>query len=137
MRQVTSSTRCAVLLSIALFVNGCSVLPRKAPAAASRGVHHIVFCWLKDPGNTKHRAELIELSKSFADIPGVLSVAAGTSLPSTRPIVDSTFDVAIVMTFPNQSAMQSYLVHPAHTRAVEETLQPLVGKILVYDIVGR
>jgi hypothetical protein len=28
-------------------------------------------------------------------------------------------------------------VHPAHTRAAEETLRPLVDRILVYDIAGR
>ena len=33
-------------------------------------VSHVVICWLKDPGNEEARAELVQVSRGFADIPG-------------------------------------------------------------------
>lgn len=60
---------------------------------------------------------------------------AGTALKSDRPVVDSTFDLAILITFDSEKALQDYLDHPDHKVAVKDTLQPLVKRILVYDFV--
>ena len=106
-----------------------------APVVKPGYVTHVVICWLKTPSDAGDRQELIEVSKSFQDIPGVVHVSTGEVLPSERPVVVSDFDVAIVMTFENQEAMKAYLEHPQHKRAVEETLKPLAQKIVVYDFV--
>jgi hypothetical protein len=71
----------------------------------------------------------------FAEIPGVKRVRAGTVLPSARPIVDSTFDVAVVITFSDRKALSRYLKHPRHKQAVRLHLRPLTRKVVVYDFV--
>ncbi len=53
---------------------------------------------------------------------------------SDRSIVDDSFDVGIIVTLPNQQAMDLYLKHPVHTNAVEYVLKPLLKKITVYDM---
>ena len=63
------------------------------------------------------------------------SVSVGHSIPSTRPIVDSSFDIGILVTFANSRDMQSYLIHPTHKAATETILKPLVSKIVVYDFI--
>lgn len=78
---------------------------------------------------------MIDAAHGLADIPGVLEVHAGTVLPSGREIVDSSFDVAIIFTFPDRHAMDAYLKHPIHQQTLKDTIQPLVRKILVYDFV--
>jgi len=114
-------------------IGGCShteknfIIPKK--------VHHIVICWLKDPENSQARKKLIEASKDLSEIPGVLSVKAGSVLPSQRKIADSSFDVAIIISFANSQAMNSYLTHPRHKKMVKEIVQPMTQKILVYDFV--
>ena len=102
------------------------------PQAAER-VTHVVLVWLKTPGNAAARTKIIETSKTFATIPGVVRVTSGTALPSTRPVVDSSYDVAVVMTFEDEAALRAYDGHPTHKKAVEEVLRPLAGKILIYD----
>ena len=97
------------------------------------GVTHVVLCWLKKPGDADQRRQLIETAHGFAAIPGVSLIAAGTALPSTRPVVDSSFDVAFVMMFENETALHAYDEHPIHRQAVETLLRPLTQKILVYD----
>ena len=125
------------LVLLCLAVGGCRTTMTGAGPGSGGRVYHIVLCWLKEAGSVGQREQLIELSRTFKTIPGVLDVAAGTVLPSERAIVDSSFDVAIVLEFSSVKAMQDYLVHPGHVKAVTETLKPLTRKILVYDFVAE
>jgi hypothetical protein len=63
----------------------------------------------------------------------VLSLKSGSVVKSERAIVDSSFDVALVISLENQTALDHYLLHPTHVKLVEETLKPLVARIQVYD----
>jgi hypothetical protein len=96
-------------------------------------VTHVVVCWLKNPGDEQARQQLIDDSKSFTKIPGIVQVSTGRVLPSTRPAVDSSFDVAIVMKFKDENALKNYAQHPIHLAAVERTLKPLVARYVIYD----
>ena len=97
-------------------------------------VQHVVVCWLKNRGDLAARRELMVTSKSFVGaIPGLKRVSTGEVLPSTRPSVDSTFDVAIIMTFEDANALDAYGKNPKHLQAVEQTLKPLVARYTVYD----
>lgn len=100
-------------------------------------VTHVVVCWLKTPGDQRAAQQLIDDSKSFTQIPGIVNVSAGRVLPSTRPSVDSSFDVAIVMKFKDEDALKSYGQHPIHLQAVERTLKPLVAKYVIYDYLEK
>ena len=58
-------------------------------------------------------------------------------IPSARPIVDSSFDVAVSLTFATQADLQRYIDHPQHKAAAEQVLKPLVRKITVFDFGGQ
>ena len=115
----------------------CLLLASLAVSAYANGMHggveHVVVVWLKDPGNREHRQRIIRASDVLRDIPGVTGLRAGVMLPSERPIVDSSFDVALIISFSDAAALQAYLTHPVHVELVEETLRPLVDRIRVYD----
>lgn len=104
-----------------------------AATGGGEGIKHIVFCWLQQPSR-ENRARVIETSKELAVLPGIEDIAVGEALPGNRDIVDDSFDVGVSMTFRNRRAMENYLSHPGHVRRVREVLQPMCGKILVYDI---
>lgn len=124
--------RLPVFLFAGLFLlAGCAAC--KLPESEGK-LQHVVLCWLKNPGNVEARQKIIDVSKSFAAIPGVISVKAGTAVPSQRAIVDDSFDVGIVFTFADRQAMQTYLEHPTHTQAVRNVIAPLTDRIVVYDI---
>ena len=99
------------------------------------GVSHVVLVWLKTPGDTVEVDKIIQASREFQRIPGVVAVHAGRPLPSTRPTVDDSFDVGVVIRFRDQAALAGYDQHPAHVRAVREVLGPAAAKVLIYDIV--
>ena len=101
---------------------------------ASRGqVSHVVIYWLKNPGDETARQRIIDESAKFKEIPGVVRVTAGRAIPSTRPVVDSTWDVGFVITFKDEAALRAYDVHPIHKQAVSVS-RPLTAKLLIYDI---
>jgi hypothetical protein len=113
----------------------CAACTKLHTTSNSHGrVNHIVVAWLKNPGNEADRQKLIDTSRKFLQIPGVINVSAGRAVPSTRPVVDSTFDVAVVIVFRDEAALRSYDVHPIHRQAVDEVLKPLVKKQIVYDL---
>ncbi len=117
-----------ILLTLLLI--GCC--PDQAPTQQNP-IHHIVLCWLKEPGNTEHRAKIIETTRSLKKIPGILSISVGEAVPSERKIVDDSFDVGITLTFATEEEMNAYLEHPLHKKALKNSLMPLVSKVVVYD----
>jgi hypothetical protein len=124
------------LIGILVLLSGCASPSKSCCNTGSSQVQHIVVCWLKAPGNVTDRQRLIDTSRSFqGKIPGLLSVTAGTVLPSKRIGVESTFDVAVVMTFVDESALAEYEAHPVHQQAVKEVLKPLVERFVIYDFV--
>jgi len=99
---------------------------------------HIVVCWLKQPGDEQARQKLIQASRDFqGEIPGLVCVSAGRVAPSTRPAVDSFYDVAIVMMFVDEAALIDYGKSPQHQQAVRDVLRPLVDHYVVYDFVDK
>jgi len=96
-------------------------------------LYHVVFCWLKDKGNKVHRQKIIEITKSFRSIPGVLEASAGQVVPSDRDIVDDSFDIGILIVTQDRKSLQEYLEHPIHQKGKNEVLIPLVDRVLVYD----
>jgi hypothetical protein len=119
-----------LLLLTLLASTGCSGFGSRHDGA----LQHVVLIWLKDAGNAGQRAKIIEVSKSFLDIPGVLDVQAGKAVASDRDIVDDSFDVGLLVVVPDERRLAEYLAHPIHQRAKNDVLLPLVEKILVYDI---
>ena len=114
------------------FLSGCISIQIGTPPE-QKVIHHVVLCWLKEPGNAEHRQQIVEATESFREIPGVLAARAGQVIPSDRSIVDDSFDVGILILVPDDKRLTEYLEHPIHQKAKEEILLPLVEKIVVYD----
>jgi len=103
----------------------------------AHSISHVVICYLKHPGNPIERQQLIDASKTLSSIPGIIDMKMGRALPSTRPVVVSDFDAAFIFTFKDAAALDAYQTNPRHLQAVKEVLEPLVGKLIIYDIVNQ
>ena len=119
------------LCLLALLAVACAARGSRRPDAA---VQHVAIFWLKDHGNAEQIARISRISKSFSSIPGVLNVFVGTSLPSDRPIVDDSYDVAVIITFADTRAYHDFVNHPRHSQAVKDVVDTVVGKMRVYNI---
>lgn len=122
-----------IIMSVLFLLPACQ--QGKDRSHPTSNVHHVVVCWLNEPGNKEARQKVIEVSRGFSEIPGVIDVRVGRVVHSEREIVDSSFDVAIYLSFENEQKLFEYLNHPIHKEAVEKTLKPLVRKVIVYDFI--
>ena len=119
---------------ILIFASSCSVFKEQPP---KQRINHVVFCWLKEPGNAVKRAQIVQVSKDFKNIPGVLEVRAGEVITSSRDIVEDSYDVAIYLTFHTEADLDAYIKHPDHVAAVKSILKPFTKKVLVYDFIEK
>ena len=120
-----------LFVALLIFVSGCATTSKEP--VINDPVKHVVFLWLKEPGNMEQRQQIIAQTQTFRDIPGVMRVSAGEVIASEREIVDDSFDVGLTLTFSSVDDMNAYLTHPLHKDAVRNVLKPLVRKIVVYD----
>ncbi len=94
---------------------------------------HVVIFWT-DPANPKAADELLAgMNKYLRPIPGVLQFHAGRMVPSHRPVVERSYQVALNLMFADKQAQDNYQVHPLHVEFVEKVLKPLVKKVTVFD----
>jgi hypothetical protein len=94
---------------------------------------HLVIFWT-DPAQADAAGRLVAGANALLkSIPGVLALHAGTRVPSDRPIVEQSFQVALNVVFADQAAHDAYQTHPAHVEYVAKYVRPLAKKILVYD----
>ncbi len=111
----------------------CSIPALAADPGHKATVVHVVLVWLKEPGNPEHRQRIIDASRTFETIPGVIDVSVGEVVLSDRPIVDDSFDVGLYLTFSSVEAMNTYLADDRHQQALRDVFRPLSERYIVYD----
>lgn len=123
-------------LSVLLVLLSLSCQATNHSTAGSGHIEHVVLFWLKDPTDHATRQKIIDATETFHEIPGVLAVRHGQAVPSTRPIVDSSFDIGVVITFKDRASLDGYGPHPIHQKAAQ-VIQPNTKQIKVYDIESK
>lgn len=94
---------------------------------------HIVIFWT-DPAQPNAAEELIAgANKYLQSIPGVLQFHVGKMVPSHRPVVNQTYQVALNVTFVDKKAQDDYQVHPLHLEFVQKVFRGVCKKVVVYD----
>lgn len=117
------------VLLLALLPAACAVTPRGE-------IEHAVFVWLQRPGNAADRAALVRATKDLQQSTGLIrSVRYGRPVPSDRPVVDDSYDLALFLRFPDRQALADFETHPAHQKAKKDLLHPLARKVLIYDTI--
>jgi hypothetical protein len=117
--------KAAALGGAALAAGGASAAPTASPAK--------VF-WLKKPGSTAHRDQLVAGLRTLAKIPVVRSLQIGVPASTEqRGVVDGSFDVSELMIFDTIADEKIYQDHPIHREFIAKC-EHLWGKVLVYDV---
>ena len=94
---------------------------------------HVVIFWT-DPAKPQAAEDLIAAAhKYLRPIPGIIHFHIGKMVPSQRPVVDQSYQVALNITFESKKAQDAYQVDPLHTDFVEKSFKPNCKKCVVYD----
>jgi hypothetical protein len=94
---------------------------------------HVVIFWTK-PEQPNAAADLIAgAEKYLRPIPVVRSFQVGRMVPSHRPVVDQSYQVALSLTFDSKQAEEEYQIHPLHLDFVEKVFKPNCARAVIYD----
>ena len=94
---------------------------------------HIVVFWTH-PDKPEAADLLLQGANALLpDIPGVVSFHAGKMVPSERPVVEQSYQVALNIVLQDAEAEKAYQQHPRHKEFVEKYFKPLCTKLQVFD----
>jgi hypothetical protein len=94
---------------------------------------HVVIFWT-NPACLGAVDELMAgADQLLKHIPGVQRFHVGRMMPSPRPVVEQSYQVALNLAFADRAAEQAYQTHPRHAEFVEKYVKHLVIKVVVYD----
>jgi len=97
---------------------------------------HVVIFWTKRDVPGAPEALLAGAQKYLAGIPGIRSFHVGRMVPSHRPVVDQSYQVALNIHFENKVAQDLYQNHPLHLEFIEKSFKPNCERCVVYDFGG-
>jgi hypothetical protein len=120
-----------IVFLLSIFNSGCSV--NQSPPS-EQTIQHVVLVWFKPNTSEKTTNSIIKETRKLKQIPGIQNLRVGLAVPSQRKIVDDSFDLGIVMSFPDKHTMDRYIQHSRHVDFVRRYVKPYVSKIIVYDI---
>lgn len=115
-------------LAAATAVNGAPIMEQE-----KKYIAHQVYFWLKNPGSSEDRAQLIEGIKTLRKIKEVRKLTIGVvAATEKRPVIDDTWSVSELALFNDLTAEAVYQVHPIHLEFIEK-YSHLWSKVAIYD----
>jgi len=96
-------------------------------------LYHCVYFWLKPELTVAQRAEFRAGVEVLKGIKAVAKVSVGGPAATTkRPVVESSYDVALVVECANVAAEAAYQVDPLHLAFVEQ-FKSYWSRVQIYD----
>ncbi|MEZ0482966.1 Dabb family protein [Fibrella aquatica] len=94
---------------------------------------HSVYFWLASPESDTDRAALKVGLDTLGGVEAVHAVSIGTPAPTRRPVIDHTYDFALMLTFTDEAAHDVYQTHPIHLAFVDNC-KHLWSRVQIYDV---
>jgi hypothetical protein len=115
-------------LAVATAVNGTPIMEQEEKYLA-----HQVYFWLKNPGSTEDRTQLINGIRTLKKIETVRKLTIGVvAATEKRPVIDDTWSVSELALFSDIAGEAAYQVHPIHLDFVKN-YSHLWSKVVIYD----
>jgi hypothetical protein len=91
---------------------------------------HVVIFWTEPAAAD----ELVAgANRYLKNIPGIVHFHVGKMVPSHRPVVEQSYQVALNVVFDSKKTQDEYQVHPSHVEFVEKVFKRVCKKVVVYD----
>lgn len=125
------------VLALLVFIIAC----QKAPVEIEKEIEtdirdafvHTAYFWFKE-GATEEQVSAFKMaSEKLREVETVLGYFAGAPAPTTRPVIENTYDYAIVFLFEDLEAQEYYQQHPLHIELIENH-QDIWEKVMVTDV---
>lgn len=122
-----------ITLSLALTVPALAQQNSSAKSVDGPFVHTVYF-WLNNPDSEADHEKLLEGLRMIEQIDLIQQGYVGVPAPTSRGVIDNSYDFSITFIFENMEDEQAYQTHPTHLEFVENYAH-LWEKVVVYDAV--
>ena len=96
-------------------------------------LYHCVYFWLKPGLTAAERADFRRGVETLAGIKAVEKVAVGApAATERRPVIDASYDVALIVLCRDVAAQNAYQVDPIHLAFVEQC-KHCWTRVQIYD----
>jgi len=96
-------------------------------------LYHCVYFWLKPELTPEQRAEFRRGVESLQGIKSIVRATIGVPAKTTlRPVIDASYDVALIVECANVAAEAAYQVDPLHLAFVEN-FKTFWTRVQIYD----
>ena len=96
---------------------------------------HSVYFWLKPTLTNDERNQVIAGLRSLTTIPAVRNSFIGTPASTDRPVIDRSYQYALVLFFDDKNGHDNYQAHPVHDQFRNEC-GGFWDRVLIYDAVS-
>ena len=93
---------------------------------------HTVYFWLKKGYTAEQRDAFLKGVETLKNVPSAEAVYIGAPAATFRPVVDRTYDVALIVMLKDLAAHDAYQADPVH-RAFVEQYASCWDKVVIYD----
>lgn len=108
-------------------VNGTPLMKKE------KFIAHQVYFWLKNPGSSVDREQLIDGIKTLRKIETVHKLTIGVvAATEKRPVIDDTWGVSELALFKDLAGQAAYQTDPIHLDFIKN-YSHLWSKVLIYD----
>ena len=101
-----------------------------------QGEHHLVhtaYFWFEESVTEAQKEAFKASSEELKSIPEVIALYTGKPADTDRPIVERSYDYAVVVLLKDLAAHDAYQQHPIHQKLLAD-YSPLWQKVMVTDI---
>lgn len=109
-----------------------STTEHEAPALENPFIH-TVYVWFKEDVTQEQRDQMYADTEALRSIDVVKALYTGKPASTDRPIVERSYDYAIVVHFENLAGHDAYQQHPVHL-ALLENHASLWEKVMITDV---
>ena len=124
-------------LFLLVVTSACDSVKTKVEVVSGKEVQspfiHSVYIWFKDGVTQDQKDAMAEASLKLAEINGVLAVYDGVPAATDRPIVERSYDYALIVHMKDLAAHDAYQVDPIHLNLLK-TYSDFWEKVMVTDI---
>ncbi len=93
---------------------------------------HTVYFWLKPDVKPEDIQRFEEKANAMLKIPCIIHGWLGKPAQTSRPVIDSSYSYALVVTFKDLAGHDAYQIHPVHND-FRESCSMLWGQVKIYD----
>lgn len=94
---------------------------------------HSVYIWFKEDVTEEQRAQMYADTEELRSIDVVKALYTGKPAATDRPIVERSYDYAIIVHFEDLTGHDAYQQHPVHL-ALLENHSSLWKKVMITDV---